>query len=285
MAVLSTPGKINLFLDVTGRRADGYHDIETLFLPVPGLCDRVELSPSTRPGLTLVCEAEGVPCDERNLAWKAAEAYFRQAGRPLPALQLRIDKKLPVAGGMGGGSSDAAAVLRLLNQEHGQLSDAELHHIALAIGADVPFFLDPRPASASGIGEVLRPIPKNGSLFLVFAFSAFPIPAAWAYKNRLGPFRSAPRPFEGLLQALAAGDTAGVAAHLHNGLAPAIRRKFPLLEKVRRDLVAGGCLAAEVSGSGPTVFGIAPDAAAAEACRLSLIASGWPAAMALCAEA
>jgi 4-diphosphocytidyl-2-C-methyl-D-erythritol kinase len=122
-------------------------------------------------------------------------------------------------------------------------------------------------------------------LFLVFVFSAFPIPAAWAYKNRIGPFGSASLPLNGLVQALASADSEAVAAHLHNGLAPGIRRKFPLLEKVRRDLIAGGCLAAEVSGSGPTVFGIAPDAAVAEACRAFLIQSGWPASMTVTAEA
>ncbi len=284
MAVLLTPGKINLFLDVTSRRADGYHDIETLFLPIPSLSDRIELSPSTGPGLSLECASVGVPCDERNLAWRAAEAYFRLAGQPLPSLHIRIDKNLPVAGGMGGGSSDAAAVLRLLNQQHGLLSDADLRGIALAIGADVPFFLDPRPACATGVGEELRPIAKSGKLFLVFAFSAFPIPAAWAYKNRMGHLRGAPRPLSGMLAALAEGDGEAVAAHVFNGLAPAIRHKFPLLERVRRDLIAGGCLAAEVSGSGPTVFGIAPDAAAAEACRAVLIQTGWPTSMTVTAE-
>ncbi len=285
MAVLLTPGKINLFLDVTGRRADGYHDIETLFIPIPSLFDRVEISPSAGPGLSLECETEGVPCDGRNLAWRAAEAYFLRAGRPLPPLHIRIDKNLPVAGGMGGGSSDAAAVLCLLNQEHGLLSDIDLRSIALSIGADVPFFLDPRPACATGVGEELSPIAKSGKLFLVFVFSAFPIPAAWAYKNRIGPFGSASLPLNGLVQALASADSEAVAAHLHNGLAPGIRRKFPLLEKVRRDLIAGGCLAAEVSGSGPTVFGIAPDAAVAEACRAFLIQTGWPASMTVTAEA
>ena len=150
---LETPGKINLYLEVKRKMASGFHEILTVFYPVD-LCDRVTLNFDGSGRIRCQCSEESVPTDERNLAVKAALLYFQAAGIECPGLEIRILKRLPVSGGMGSGSSDAGAVLRLLQQRYnGALDGASLGRIALSIGSDVPYFLNPVPALGRGRGR------------------------------------------------------------------------------------------------------------------------------------
>ncbi|MCH2204972.1 MAG: 4-(cytidine 5'-diphospho)-2-C-methyl-D-erythritol kinase [Lentisphaerales bacterium] len=150
----NSPGKINLFLDVTAKRENGYHEILTLFLPIHDLSDTIEISSSS--GLEINSNHPGVPQDETNLCHKAATLFSKKTGIT-PNWQIHISKKLPVAGGMGGGSSNAAITLKLLNEKYDlPLTLEELAEIALSIGADVPYFLNPVPSLAQGIGEALE---------------------------------------------------------------------------------------------------------------------------------
>ena len=260
-----TPAKINLFLDVLSRRADGYHDIRSVFLPLAGLTDTVELEVGTGGGLHVCCDAPGVPDGETNICWRAAEV-FRAEARVEPAWRVEIRKRIPVAAGLGGGSSDAACLLRMLNHAHGSpLPPERMHELAVRVGADVPFFLEPRPSLAEGTGERLAPVACGRPLPLLLVNPGFPVSAAWAYQHMGSASRSAAPPVARLLKALAAGDLPRVADLAHNALEYAVRRKFPLLDLIGEALKEHGCLAAFVSGSGPTMVGVFASRPAAEA--------------------
>lgn len=180
---LSAPAKINLSLFITGKRADGYHDLESLFVPVPGLADSLEISPGA-PGSGCTVSPQLPDCPpEKNLAFKAWRAYKEATGFA-PDIAVRLTKRIPTGMGLGGGSSDAAAVLRWLQGKAGSLalSPQALGALAAAIGADVPFFLQDGPALAEGIGEVLTPVALDLSAFtLVLALPRTRVSTPWAY--------------------------------------------------------------------------------------------------------
>lgn len=268
---ISCPGKINLFLDVMGQLENGYHQILTLFLPVAGVEDKLTLTENH--GLQIICQSPQVPLDSTNLCWQAAEK-FAAAAAVNPAWRIEIDKKLPVAGGMGGGSANAGRLLYLLNQLYpGRVSDARLREIALSIGADVPFFLNPFPSLASGVGEkitylqVKKPIP-----ILLVAFS-FPIAAAWAYANRRRPFNSSGLNEQSVKKLW---EAAAIDKLLYNDLGAAVKRKFPAIKIALADLEAAGAVKAIVSGSGPTVFGVFNSLVAREKAFAQLLGAGYP---------
>jgi len=252
----SVPGKINLFLDVLGKRPDGYHNLRTVFLPVSEPMDEVTVDLLDQPGIEVVCAHPGVPGDETNVCWRAAQAFAEATGAD-PRWRIGITKRIPVAAGMGGGSADAAATLLALNQMHnGCLSAATLHCLAAGIGADVPFFLDPRPALGEGIGDRLRPVSLGCDLGLVLVNPGFPVPVSWTYANLDRVPRPSAPDCAALLDALARGDRKGIAAGVHNALEYAVRDKFPLVDMLRDAMLAAGCTAVAVSGSGPTLFGL-----------------------------
>lgn len=255
--------KINLFLRVTGRRDDGYHTLETVFLPLRSPSDTLEADFGAGLGVALVADAPGLPTDLDNLVCRAAVDYAQTVGI-VPRWRFLLTKRVPVAAGLGGGSADAAAALRLLDERF-ELADGEmLKKLALGLGADVPFFLDPRPALARGVGEELTAVELAGALPLVLVDPGFPVSAKWAYRefDRRGAEPSAATA-EGVLAGLKNGDWELVARHVRNDLAPALWRKFPVLSLIRDELAARGALAVEVSGSGPVLFAVMPEQAAA----------------------
>jgi len=258
---LDTPAKINLYLRITGRRRDGYHELETVFLPLAGLSDRIEVIPSRSGRLELRCAATGVPANQENLAWRAAAAFAQAAGIT-PAWRITVQKRIPVAAGLGGGSSDAGAVLRLLYHRFPDRLAAEaLRGIAVKLGADVPFFLSPQPAIARGIGEELLPLQLRRRLPVVVIAPPFPISTAWAYRHwQPDP---APAALDPLCAALARGELRTIAANLANDLGPAAFTKFPVLRLLRQRLLADGALGAGLSGSGSALFAICASPAAA----------------------
>lgn len=262
---LETPGKINLYLKVEGRRADGWHDLLTVFYPVPGLSDRITLSFGGE-GVRIVCDAPGVPLDRGNLAVKAVEGYYAAAGSPVPGLEIRIEKHLPVAGGMGGGSSDAGAVLRLLQAAEAKLTPEQLAHAALEIGSDVPYFLNPVPSIGRGRGEILTPVDLPADLPLLLVPGCFPVSAGWAFRHwRPEGMYSGPDELIGRLQAR---DFAAAGALLRNDLESAVVRKFPLLSMIADGFRRTGG-APRMSGSGPTMFALYPDPASRDrACEV-----------------
>lgn len=266
------PAKVNLFLHVTGRRSDGYHMLDSLAV-FPGAADRLTAAPAD--GLSLAVTGPfgaGLQAEADNLVLRAARALAAAAGVPARAA-LVLDKRLPVASGIGGGSADAAATLRVLPRLWGlALAPGDLHGVAAGLGADVPVCLAGMPARMSGIGEQLRPgpaLPRFG-MVLVNPGAAVATPAVFA--ARTGPFSPA-----GDLPA--SWDSAATMAHglaaLGNDLeAPAIRL-CPVVADVLAWLRARpGCLLARMSGSGATCFALFADGRAAMA-ALPGAPPGW----------
>jgi 4-diphosphocytidyl-2-C-methyl-D-erythritol kinase len=264
------PSKINLFLGVLGRRPNGYHEIESVFIPLHAPADTLEFRPTENRGMSLSASDPDLPCDHGNLCRKAWYAYSKVArgknGKPIPGdIHLHVRKRIPVAAGLGGGSGDAAAVLLYLNRRHKVLTDQELRTIARGIGADVPFFLDPRPVIARGVGEKMTPInvPAHEIPILLVA-PAFPVSTVWSFRQ-LGkrPRNGGSRPPVGQMERLVTGirnrDWAECAKQLRNDLEPAAFNKFPVMRMIRDALLANGALGVGMSGSGPVLFAICRD--------------------------
>lgn len=273
---LRAPGKVNLGLRVLGRRADGYHRLESLFLPLD-LADTVRLALRRRPGVGLALSGEcaGVPGDERNLAVRAAQAFLAEAARA-DGVEIELDKRLPAPGGLGGGSSDAGAVLRgLAELLPGAVAPGRLRSLALGLGADVPFFLAPEPALVTGIGEEILPVDGFASrvLLLVHPGAVLATAAVYAAYDAGGASLTPSEAGPSIRALLALREEAGRAragpietslrALVVNDLEPAASRLCPAVSELRKEIEATGALAVSLSGSGPTVFGVFPDEAAA----------------------
>ena len=255
------PAKVNLVLRVGRLRADGYHDIESLMVPVD-LADRVEVRvfPGREGPVTCRCPGRPDLDGPENVAARAAEAFRRRFGIS-DRIDLRVEKRIPVTAGLGGGSSDAAAVLRCLARAY-RVPDARgLAATGLEVGSDVPFFLGPGAAWVSGRGERLRPA-RVPPLHLLLAHPRDPALAIragdayrWLDEARPGPAPAAPRrparPFR--------------AADLSNDLEAACFRRYPTLHVIRGRLEAHGATGVIMSGSGPTVFGLFESRSAARA--------------------
>lgn len=271
--------KVNLGLEVLGRRADGYHELLT-FLAAIDLADRVTLE-TIQPeapgssGIEVACDAPGVPRGRDNLAWRAAE-LIRREGQVRAGARIRIAKAIPVAAGLGGGSADAAAVLVGLSRLWGlSLAPARLLALATELGMDVPFFLGQSPALGADRGERLAAVPPHQSLAVVLVNPGFPLPTRDVYA-RLRPvdFTDGTR-VRTLVAALGDG-AAAVASRVVNGLEPAALSLRPGLGDVKAALLDAGALGAVMSGSGPTVIGIAASRAAALRIRAALATGGGP---------
>ena len=253
---METPAKINLFLEILGKRPDGYHDIRTVFLPVSGLSDTVVVEHATPPGFELHCSGLPLPANEDNLCWRAAMA-FCQHFHISPQHRILLEKRIPVAAGLGGGSSDAAAVLlELLALEKLQERECELWELAAALGADIPFFLDPRPAIGEGKGERLSPLSVHEPLELLLINPGFPVPVRWSYQHAERPQGMQPLEFSKLMDILQKGSCKEIAEAAWNDLEFAVFRKFPILQMLRSSLIDHGALCVHVSGSGPTLFAV-----------------------------
>jgi 4-diphosphocytidyl-2-C-methyl-D-erythritol kinase len=179
---LSAPAKINLSLRILGKRPDGFHELETLMVQI-GLADEIEIAHGAGGEITFLCNDPELPLGADNLCVKAAVA-FREATGLDHGISITLLKKVPHGAGLGGGSSDAAAVLRGLNElfDH-PLVEEELHQIASSLGSDIPFFLGHGPAMCRGKGEILEPVPALPSRRLLLIKPPFPVPTAWAYKR------------------------------------------------------------------------------------------------------
>jgi len=268
---LDAPAKINLGLRVTRRRADGYHELESLFLPLD-LADAIRLAVAPAPRASVVLRLEpaapAIPDNAENLAARAASAFLEAAGLAF-RVEIGLTKHTPVAAGLGGGSSDAGAVLRALAERFPDaLTPAALASLALQLGADVPFFLDPRPSWVRGVGERLEPVDGLPSLPLVLANPGVALATAEVYRafDALHPGWNRPETAAHGLEPLdPSGDPERLAGWVENDLAGAALRLCPAIGRLRERLRALGALAVGMSGSGATVFGVFADAAAARA--------------------
>ncbi|HTT70831.1 MAG TPA: 4-(cytidine 5'-diphospho)-2-C-methyl-D-erythritol kinase [Anaeromyxobacteraceae bacterium] len=253
------PAKVNLVLRVGARRPDGYHELRTLMVPLD-LADSVSLVVHQGRAGGVSCRVPGRPelDGPENLAARAALAFRRRFG-VRDRLDLSLEKRIPVTAGLGGGSSDAAAVLRMLARAYRVRDRAALAEIALEVGSDVPFFLGPGPAWVTGRGERLAPV-RLGPLHLVLVYPRHPglaIRAADAFRWLDQDRPDQGRPIEG------SQTISDLAAEARNDLQGPCFRRHPRLRILVGRLVGAGATAAIMSGSGPTVFGISPDREAA----------------------
>lgn len=287
MVTVRAFAKINLDLRVLGVREDGYHDLVTVFQTI-ALADTVTVEPSGGP-LAIRCDAPGVPLDRANLAWRAAERLWRLAGRAgAPhGCAITIEKRIPVAGGLGGGSADAAAALVALARHWGlACSASDLHREARALGADVPFFLVGGTALGRGVGDELEPLDDLPPHEVVLAVPTFGVSAADAYRW-LDEDRSAGTGPPASLAALpgaasrlpgrppvAGGDWTGWLTRCRNDLEPPVIRRHPEIGTLVAALRQAGARLAALSGSGSAVFGLFADAETADRAARGLAADG-----------
>ena len=257
--IIQAPAKINLLLHVTGKRSDNYHELVTLFHAIHTIHDEIKIDLNAREGISVSCDHHNVPSDSSNLVFKAAAAFAERMSLR-PSWHFELVKHIPVAAGMGGGSSDAGSVLRFLAERFPGCLEEELNILAKNIGADVPFFLNPGDASARGIGEELT---SEGALPMppvAVICPNFPVSAAWAYRQlkKFTPPEVAEKELKQLTGALRSGDFEQAAQLCANDFEEALFDKFPLLEILRRELLSAGALSVHVSGSGPVLFALFP---------------------------
>ena len=274
---LKAPAKINLFLRVTGRRADGYHLLETRMQKV-ALYDTLVLSTCPN-GVHLHCAGSTVPTDADNLVWRAAELFLekttgRRSGTD-GGVVIELTKNIPVAAGLGGGSSDAAATLYGLNDLFGcGCSSEELSDWGLQLGADVPFFLAETPAAlATGIGEVLHPVDSLRGYSILLVNPGFPVSTRWVYQNFTLTNRECASNLvnsqEGVVEQvvpLCPHRANPPTVFLVNDLETVTVARYPSIGQLKDVLMRSGAAGALMSGSGPTVFGLFAERKQAETC-------------------
>lgn len=257
---LAAPAKINLFLRVLGKRPDGYHQLET-WMQKLDFGDSVTLRLTGDGRIRLDCSDSSLPQGEGNLAWKAAALFFSRSvcrGKG-EGVAIHIEKRIPVAAGLGGGSSDAGTVLRGLNRLHGgEFTEEQLSSMALLLGADVPFFVTSHDAVvAGGVGEEMLPLRSLEGYGIVLVNPGFSVSTRWVFENlglttemkesKLASFRK---------------DAFALLARreLANDLESVTLARYPELSEIKTELVEAGAETSLMSGSGPTVFGLFPDA-------------------------
>ena len=254
---IQAPAKLNLTLDVLGRREDGYHDLKMVMQSIT-LADRLPLRPGQTPGIQVSSSFHFLPTGEKNLAGKAAVCFYQALGRPARDLDISITKHVPVCAGMAGGSSDAAAVLRALNQLEGDpFSPEELAHVGEAVGSDVPYCVLGCTALAQGRGEVLTPLSPLPHCWVVACKPDFPVSTPELFA-RIDSCRIRRRPdADGLMAALEQGDLMEVARRMYNVFEDVLpERQLARVADIKNTLIQQGALGANMSGTGPTAFGL-----------------------------
>ncbi len=272
---LFMPAKINLSIDVLNRRADGYHYVEMIMQAID-LYDIVRVEKQTS-GITVKCEHSDVPEDQRNIAWKAAEHFFAELlVQEGPSIEkgacISIKKAIPVFAGLGGGSTDAAGVLKALNMLYNNCLDGKkLLQISKRLGADVAFFLRGGTQKAEGVGEELTELPEFEGINLVLVKPDFSVSTPWAYQsldlNQMGE-----RPDTAyIVNAIKQKNINNLASSMRNVLESVTIKEHPEINTIMEKMIEYGALGSRMSGSGPTVFGIFPDEQTAKLAQSKLI--------------
>ena len=248
--------KVNLTLDVLGKREDGYHDLQSVMQTV-SVRDDIEIDVGTGKPWKLVCDKEGIPCDERNLAWKAAKAYCDAMHKDPDGLEIRITKRIPSGAGMGGGSADAAAVLRALNEHYGNpLSIFALAELGAQVGSDVPFCVICGTAMCEGRGERIRKLPDMPDCIFVVCKPEFSVSTPELYK-KIDEVTIADRPDNRAMEsALLAGDLEKIAHGLCNVFDPVVTAEHLELNYIKSIFHQYGAVGYQMTGSGSACFAI-----------------------------
>ncbi len=248
--------KLNLTLDVLGKREDGYHDLKSIMQTI-SIRDDVEIDVGTGKPWKLLCSQEGIPTDERNLAWKAAKVFCEAAKKDPDGLEIRITKRIPMEAGMGGGSADAAAVLRALNRHYGNpFSILALAELGARVGSDVPFCVLCGTAMCEGRGERLRKLPDLPDCVFVVIKPDFSVSTPELYR-KIDTVEIGGRPdHKAMESALLAGDLLKVAENLHNVFDPVVTAEHLELNYIKSVCYQYGAIGYQMTGSGSAVYAI-----------------------------
>lgn len=254
--LVEAPCKINLSLDITGKREDGYHFVRMLMQSI-SLYDHLALKRTDTSRIILGCDHPHVPVDETNIAWKAADAFYRYTKLPCDGVEIDIKKRIPFAAGLGGGSADGAAVLVGLNRLYGtNLPVEELCQIGLEVGADIPFCIRGGTMLVEGIGEICTSLPDLPECYIVVAKPKEGVSTKEAF------FRFDEQEFihdmetDSIVAAVVSGQLEEICGHMRNVLQPVCN--LPQVDQLAKKLVDLGAMQALMSGSGSAVFGIYP---------------------------
>ena len=266
--------KINLTLDILGKRPDGFHEVAMVMQTV-ALADTVTLARSGTEGVQLSIDVPWLKADEKNLAYRAARLMQETFAERIPGgVAIHLAKRIPMAAGLAGGSADAAAVLRGMNELYGLgASEEELCTLGAQLGSDIPFTLLGGTMLATGRGEVLRRLPDFPETFVVLAKPHISVSTAWAYGAYDANPATEPPDNAAMNRALEQGDRKKAASLLNNVLERATIKKYARLTDIKEKMVEAGALASLMSGSGPTLFALAETRAQADAVAEAVRAS------------
>lgn len=257
-------GKVNISLDVVGKREDGYHLLSMIMQNID-LYDEIEVG-KQECGIILECNKSYVPVDNRNLAYKAAE-IFKERYDIVDGVKINIEKNIPVSAGLAGGSTDAAAVLKVMNKLFNvNATEEELMELGLKLGADIPYCIHGGTALCEGIGEIITPIKPFRDKIVVLVKPAFGVSTKEVYKNfNLEKVKQHPKTAE-IINAIENDDLNFVASNMKNLLENVTLRKHKILIKIKEEMNACGAINSMMSGSGPTVFAFFDDMLKAQRC-------------------
>lgn len=247
--------KINIGLDVLRRREDGYHEVKMIMQTVD-IYDELVIEKKRESGIELQTDNSGLPSGEDNLIWKAADLLFREK-KVTEGVKITLTKRIPVAAGMAGGSADAAAALRGINELFGMgYSQQELQALGVRLGADIPYCLVGGTMLSEGIGEILTPLPAPPEAYLVIAKPDIDVSTAFVYGNLHADSLTWHPDIDGMAEALRCGSMRGITDRMGNVLETVTVREYPVIDEIKTVLRERGAENALMSGSGPTVFGI-----------------------------
>ena len=246
--------KVNLTLDVLGKREDGYHDLKGVMQAI-SIRDDIEIDVGTGKPWVLKCDREDIPCDQRNLAWKAAQVYFQTIGKDPDGLEIRITKRIPSQAGLGGGSADAAAVLRALNRHYGEpLSIGALAELGAQVGSDVPFCVICGTAVAEGRGDRLRKLPDIPDCFFVVCKPDFSVSTPEMFRKLDEKGFHARPDHTAMESAILAGDLGRIAQNLCNVFDPVVTEEHLELNYIKSIFNSYGSVGQQMTGSGSAVY-------------------------------
>lgn len=267
--VLKSYGKINLGLDVLRRREDGYHEVRMIMQTV-GLYDVLTMKKRKDDKIEMTCNLSFLPTDERNLVYKAVK-LIKDKYHIKDGVEINLSKRIPVAAGMAGGSSNCAAALKGMNKLFDLgLSIDELCEIGVTLGADVPYCIWGGTALSEGIGEKLSRVDAMPDCYILIAKPGISVSTAFVYKNLDLPALSKRPDIDGMLECLKEKDLTGICNRLENVLETVTIKEYPIIEKVKKHLMDQGAKGALMSGSGPTIFAIFEDKKTADDAMESL---------------
>lgn len=270
---LKARAKINLGLDVVRRREDGYHEVK-MVMQMLRLYDQIDIEKTQESGIFVRSNLSFLPTDERNIAYKASKVMIDQFGLEQGVI-IRIEKHIPVAAGMAGGSTDCAAVLYGMNKLFGlRLNQKKLRELGVKLGADVPYCLMRQTALSEGIGEILTPISPLQDCPILIAKPSVSVSTRHVYEHLKLDEQTMHPDIDGIVTALADGDLYGVTDRMANVLETVTVPEHPVIDEIKKQMMASGAVNALMSGSGPTVFGIFDDEEKAKKACEDMKASG-----------